>query len=427
MNFFSTGIDEVDQIGQLNITGNVRPAVWNKTIVNEKGKPQRLAMDILADIVYWYRPTEVRDEASGQVIGWKKRFRADILQRSYAELVDEFGEDKKTIARTLVFLEELGVVKRVFRTIKLKSGTVLNNVMFLKLNPKRLYELTYPADLENTTKDVDNNVNEDYIIISENCSDTTEKDRDNANFTPMHKNDQRVWTDWTTEYGQNCPEGMDEFNQRVSSNISIGMDKIVQINTKNTTKITTENTIQSNLICEDTSDLHIDITDNYDFDELNNYHEIIVKNNGIPIDFAFQADKMRFAILSLCNLQGIVWNYKDRGYKNENDIVFETMVKNLLVMATSPQMTIIGGTKSVSYKHINDKLNRLLKINISLTGFLDRCIDRYLDASKKVAIKKIDQYCKAIICNTFDIYEIDQKSAFNKSYGDGVRSNWGRG
>nr|WP_232204056.1 hypothetical protein [Atopobium sp. oral taxon 810] len=37
---------------------------------------------ILADIVYWYRVTEVRDEQSGEVVGMRKKFRADMLQRN---------------------------------------------------------------------------------------------------------------------------------------------------------------------------------------------------------------------------------------------------------------------------------------------------------------------------------------------------------
>lgn len=68
MEFFSTGIEAVDRIGHINISGDVKPRIWHKTIVNEQGKPQRLAMDILSEIVYWYRPQEVRDERTGEVI-----------------------------------------------------------------------------------------------------------------------------------------------------------------------------------------------------------------------------------------------------------------------------------------------------------------------------------------------------------------------
>ena len=53
-----TGSPIVDAVATLNITGNVIPEAWYHTIVNEKGKVNCLAIHILADIVYWYRPTE---------------------------------------------------------------------------------------------------------------------------------------------------------------------------------------------------------------------------------------------------------------------------------------------------------------------------------------------------------------------------------
>ena len=132
MEFFSTGIDAVDRIGHINISGDVKPRIWHKTIVNEQGKPQRLAMDILAEIVYWYRPVEVRDERTGEVIGWKKRFAGDMLQKDYNYFVDSYGESEKTISRALAFLEELGVIRRHRKSIRLKSGTIAHNVLFVE-------------------------------------------------------------------------------------------------------------------------------------------------------------------------------------------------------------------------------------------------------------------------------------------------------
>ena len=43
------------------------------------------------------------------------------------------------------FLEKLGVVKRVFRTISM-NGIVVNNVLYLELIVDRLKELTYPEE-----------------------------------------------------------------------------------------------------------------------------------------------------------------------------------------------------------------------------------------------------------------------------------------
>jgi len=71
---YSTGNRIVDESATLNITGNVIPHIWYKTIVKESGKPYLTAIVILADIVYWYKPAEVRDERTGQIVAFKKRF-----------------------------------------------------------------------------------------------------------------------------------------------------------------------------------------------------------------------------------------------------------------------------------------------------------------------------------------------------------------
>lgn len=142
-----TGNSVVDQVGKMKITGNVIPEAWFKTIVNSKGKIQLLAIMILADIVYWYRPSEVRDETT-QSVSYVKKFKdADYLQRSYSQICEKFHITKKQARDALTVLEELGVVKRVFKTINI-AGTTLANVMFLSLNPTVLAKLTFPSDDE---------------------------------------------------------------------------------------------------------------------------------------------------------------------------------------------------------------------------------------------------------------------------------------
>lgn len=146
---YSTGNEIVDQMKSLNITGNVIPPIWykvfNNTDIESKvsGKIRLLAINILADIVYWYRPTEIRDEKTGFVIGYKKKFKADLLQRSYDDLCQMFMCSKKDGQRAVTFLESFGVIKRVFRTLKV-SGITVSNVLFLQLDVDILKSLTYP-------------------------------------------------------------------------------------------------------------------------------------------------------------------------------------------------------------------------------------------------------------------------------------------
>lgn len=138
----------VDEVGKINISGNVIPINWYKALNNKdskfSGKIRLLAINILADIVYWYRPTEIRDEKSGCVIGYKKKFKADLLQRNYDDLCQMFMCSKKDAQRALTFLESFGVIQRVFRTMKI-SGITISNVLFIKLVPEILKYITYPS------------------------------------------------------------------------------------------------------------------------------------------------------------------------------------------------------------------------------------------------------------------------------------------
>lgn len=136
-----SGNEIVDMVGRISITGNIIPQIWYKTITHPSGKPYLEAIVILSDIVYWYRPTEVRDERTGEVIAYRKRFKADLLQRSYVDLAQQFGISKREATNAVVALEKIGVVRRHLRTIDV-NGTKMANVLFLELVPKALLALT---------------------------------------------------------------------------------------------------------------------------------------------------------------------------------------------------------------------------------------------------------------------------------------------
>lgn len=82
MGYRSSGNLTVDAMGSIAISGNVIPEEWYKHILKPTtGKPYLLAITILADLVYWHRPTEVRDERTGEVIGWKRSFMGRCSRR----------------------------------------------------------------------------------------------------------------------------------------------------------------------------------------------------------------------------------------------------------------------------------------------------------------------------------------------------------
>ena len=56
MESYSSNNAIVDQMYGMEITGNIIPSAWYKTITYENGKPNINAIMVLGDIVYWYRP-----------------------------------------------------------------------------------------------------------------------------------------------------------------------------------------------------------------------------------------------------------------------------------------------------------------------------------------------------------------------------------
>ena len=103
---------------------------------------------------------EVRDEHSGMTIGYRKKFREDLLQKTYNDFAEQFGESRRSVKAAFDRLEEIGVIRREFRNIETNSGMVLNNVMYIDLCVDRLYTCTYlnipgdDEDVENTGEEI---------------------------------------------------------------------------------------------------------------------------------------------------------------------------------------------------------------------------------------------------------------------------------
>ncbi|MGC5326988.1 hypothetical protein [Brevibacillus sp. SYSU BS000544] len=112
-------------------------------MIYENGKPNLVAIVLLSEIVYWYRPTLIRNESTGEVTELKKKFKADKLQRDYHSFAEQFGFSKRQVKEAFDYLErEIGVIDRDFRTIRDKSK-VLNNVLYIGLNPELLKRITF--------------------------------------------------------------------------------------------------------------------------------------------------------------------------------------------------------------------------------------------------------------------------------------------
>ncbi|MGG3116446.1 DnaD domain-containing protein [Bacillus paranthracis] len=128
------------QIGQMNFRGNVIDHGWFKTLTLDNGKPNMVAISILGEVVYWYKPTEVRDENSNNV-RYKQKFKADTLQKSYQQFADSFGFTKRQVKDACDYLKDRRLVRIEFRTVFV-NGTRCNNVMFIEPIPEEIQKIS---------------------------------------------------------------------------------------------------------------------------------------------------------------------------------------------------------------------------------------------------------------------------------------------
>ncbi|QKE07609.1 DnaD domain-containing protein [Bacillus cereus] len=130
----------VTEIGGLNFKGNVVDHEWFNYITFSNGKPHIVAIMVLSEIVYWYRPTVIRGEIDGKVT-YKKKFKADKLQKNYQQLADTFGFTKLQVKRACDLLTDMLLIKIEFRTIN-ADGKILNNVMFVEPVPTEIKKIS---------------------------------------------------------------------------------------------------------------------------------------------------------------------------------------------------------------------------------------------------------------------------------------------
>lgn len=149
-------------------------------------------------------------------------------------------------------------------------------------------------------------------------------------------------------------------------------------------------------------------------------NDILEENDGIPLDFAFDPDAMKYTVMSLSG-----WNDKrrevERGDMSQEDAeIYVNMVRNLIEMAITLKPIVLGGKRQITYKNVNDQLNKIyhgadMKF-VAFERLIMECIKRYKDATVKTQIIKVDQYCKSVIWSTFDSYRMDFNGFFNRTY-----------
>ncbi|WP_411501413.1 conserved phage C-terminal domain-containing protein [Bacillus thuringiensis] len=122
--------NNVMKVARINLRGNTMDQGWFKHLTLDDGKPYMVAIAILSEVFYWYKPTEVRDEETNE-IRYKQKFKADKLQKSYQQLADSFGFTKRQAKEACKYLEKKKLMTIEFRTVII-NGTKYNNIMYVE-------------------------------------------------------------------------------------------------------------------------------------------------------------------------------------------------------------------------------------------------------------------------------------------------------
>lgn len=152
-----TGHDKVDAISRLQLLGDITPRSWYKHIcyTTKTGdtKVDRLAIDILSDIIYWYRAYEIRNEITSFHEGWGKKFKEDMLRRSTEDFAQSLNATARTVRESIKVLESLGLIQVVYKPLKTDFG-VIPNIMYIDVFPDAIASITYPVTKNNDSSNV---------------------------------------------------------------------------------------------------------------------------------------------------------------------------------------------------------------------------------------------------------------------------------
>ena len=140
----------VDAFRGVHLEGNITPDEWRHRLVKlKRGKPYPydVAINLLSEFTYWYRPVVVKDEKTGLKIGYRKKFSGLLLQRDYPQIRAKFGYSEKQSREALQYLEELHLAYRCLVTIRPPGKPPSSNVLHIHLVSENVLRLTRLEEL----------------------------------------------------------------------------------------------------------------------------------------------------------------------------------------------------------------------------------------------------------------------------------------
>lgn len=117
----------IEAISNIDFTGDLVPHSWFQHMLLPTGKADLLGIQILADIVFWYRKKSARHPGQSA-----KKFHGDMLQHNASYYAEKFRHTKRQIRDAIKRLETGGFIERQFRTVGLGVGSkLLGNLQYL--------------------------------------------------------------------------------------------------------------------------------------------------------------------------------------------------------------------------------------------------------------------------------------------------------
>ena len=151
MNTSSESFNELVDVHQIGPHIDIN---WYKHI--QRGdKPYMPALIILADVVYWSRPTVIRDEVTNQIVKYKRKTKLDYLLRTSTDYNLLYGLTRKQVGDARKILIDLNLIEleeKFHQTPKGKSvsdgyltAPIIHNIKEIKNEPTPVPTGTTPV------------------------------------------------------------------------------------------------------------------------------------------------------------------------------------------------------------------------------------------------------------------------------------------
>ncbi|WP_124330524.1 hypothetical protein [Desulfonema ishimotonii] len=101
-----------DMLKNVRFAGTLVPHSFHRHIRRESGTTDFEGVGIMSDILYHYRPAEIRDRKTGRITGYRQRFRGDKFQISYRQYAEHYGISKGQVTTAVKNPDRLGLVFR---------------------------------------------------------------------------------------------------------------------------------------------------------------------------------------------------------------------------------------------------------------------------------------------------------------------------